>query len=55
MAAASYFLEEYAIALSFFERALNIRQDLLPPNHPDLKDLEEKINTVKKQMSSNIG
>ena len=27
---------EYAKALSYFEKALSIRQQSLPPNHPDL-------------------
>ncbi len=41
---------EYSKALSYFERALDIWQRSLPPNHPDLKDVKESIEIVKKKL-----
>ena len=41
---------EYSKALSYFERALDIRQRSLPLNHPDLKDVKQWIEEVKKKL-----
>ncbi|CAF4318699.1 unnamed protein product, partial [Adineta steineri] len=37
-------------ALSFFERALDIRKRSLPPNHPDLESVRKSIEIVKKKL-----
>jgi tetratricopeptide (TPR) repeat protein len=45
-----YAMGEYAKALSCFERALNIKQYSLPSNHPSIKELQEKIENIKKNL-----
>ncbi|CAF4161682.1 unnamed protein product, partial [Adineta steineri] len=41
-----YFQEEYQEALSYYEKALAIRQLLLPSNHPDLGESYNRIGLV---------
>jgi tetratricopeptide (TPR) repeat protein len=41
---------EYSKALSFDERALKIRQQSLPPNHPDLTASYNNIGLVYDKM-----
>ncbi|CAF0764713.1 unnamed protein product [Adineta steineri] len=43
-------MKEYSKALSYFERALSIRKVSLPPNHPDLEDMKQSIEIVKKKL-----
>jgi hypothetical protein len=43
-------MSEYSKALSYFERALDIRQRSLPPNHPDLQSVAKNIEIIKKKM-----
>jgi hypothetical protein len=43
-------VKEYSKALSYYERALDIRQSSLPPDHPHLKNVKENIEIVKKEM-----
>jgi hypothetical protein len=45
-----YEMEEYSKALSFFERALDIKQRSLPANHPSLQTVRESIEIVKKKL-----
>lgn len=42
---------EYAKALSSFEKALEIRQNTLPPNHPALATSYNNIASVYTEMS----
>jgi tetratricopeptide (TPR) repeat protein len=37
---------EHAKALSFYEKALEIKQEALPPNHPDLSTSYSSIGNV---------
>jgi hypothetical protein len=41
---------DYRKALSYYERALDIRQRALPPNHPSIKTVIESIEIVKKKL-----
>jgi Tetratricopeptide repeat len=41
---------EYSKALSYLERALDIWQRSLPPNHPNTKNVREDIEIVKKKL-----
>ncbi len=43
-------MDEYSKAFSYYERALNIRQRSLPPNHRSTKNVKESIEIVKKKM-----
>jgi hypothetical protein len=46
---------EYSKALSYFERALDIFQSSIPPNHPHIKATREHIRIIKVKLSlSNI-
>jgi hypothetical protein len=42
-------MDEYSKALSYYERALDIFQASLPPNHPSIKTVKESIEIVKKK------
>ncbi|CAF1325624.1 unnamed protein product [Adineta steineri] len=44
-------MKDYSKALSYFERALDIYQHALPTTHPDIKDVKERIETVKKEIT----
>jgi tetratricopeptide (TPR) repeat protein len=41
---------EYSKALSHYEKALDIRQQLLPPNHPHLADSYNNIGALHHNM-----
>ena len=45
---------EYSKALSFYERAVNIGQQSLPSNHPDLKKLQKQPRRYKKEIVISI-
>ncbi|CAF3784247.1 unnamed protein product [Adineta steineri] len=45
-----YYMEEYSKALSYFELARDIWLSSLPPNHTELKNIEESIDIVKKKL-----
>ena len=41
---------EYSKALSYYEKALEIQQQSLPPNHPDLAEFYNNIGSVYDSM-----
>jgi hypothetical protein len=41
---------EYSKALSYLERALDILQSSLPPNHPTIKTVQKKYRIYKKEI-----
>jgi len=43
-------MKQYSKALSYFERAQDILQRSLPPNHPHLQSVKESIEIVKKKL-----
>jgi hypothetical protein len=43
-------MSDYSQALSYYERALDIRQRSLPPNHPDIQSVRKSIEIVKKKL-----
>ncbi|CAF0938550.1 unnamed protein product [Adineta steineri] len=45
-----YNTKDYSKALSYYERALNIKQRTLPPTHPSIKSVKESIEAVKKKL-----
>jgi tetratricopeptide (TPR) repeat protein len=47
---AKYYQGEYSKALSYYEEALEIRQQSLPPNHPDLAKSYNNIGVVYDEM-----
>jgi hypothetical protein len=42
-------MDDYSKALSFYERAVDIRQRLLPVNHPDLLRYKKNLEVAKKE------
>jgi hypothetical protein len=42
-------MEEYSKALSYLERALDVRQRSLAPFHPDIESVRQGIEIVKKK------
>jgi len=40
---------EYSKALPYLERAFDIWQRSLPPNHPSIEDVKQSIEIVKKK------
>jgi tetratricopeptide (TPR) repeat protein len=40
---------DYSKAHSYYERALDIWQRTLPPNHPSIRDVKESIEIVKRK------
>jgi tetratricopeptide (TPR) repeat protein len=45
-----YNLGDYSKALAYLERALDIKQRALPPNHPSIKSVKGSIEIVKKKL-----
>jgi tetratricopeptide (TPR) repeat protein len=41
---------EYSKALSYHEKALKIRQQSLPPNHPQLQIYGKSLEDIKKKL-----
>ena len=41
---------EYSKARSFYERAVNIGQQSLPSNHPNLKNDRNNLEDIKKKL-----
>ncbi len=41
---------EYSKALAYFERALDILQRALPPNHPYAQIVRESIEIIKRKL-----
>jgi len=40
---------DYSKAHSYYERALDIWQRALPPNHPSIRDVKESIEILKRK------
>jgi hypothetical protein len=49
-AAVYYVTHEYPKALSYFERALDIWQYSLSPNHPHIQAVKKNIEIVKQKL-----
>jgi len=45
-----YKQNEFTQALKYYNEALDIYKKVLPPKHPSLCQIEEDIETLKKQM-----
>ncbi|CAF1303185.1 unnamed protein product [Adineta steineri] len=50
VASVHYNMKEYSKALAYLERALDLWQRALPPTHPNIKNVIETTEIVKKKL-----
>ena len=43
-------MDKYIKVISYYEKALAIWQQSLPPDHPDVKKIKDNLERVKKEM-----